>query len=192
MSHEPEQQQQQQQPLSHVSPDGQSVRMVDVGAKQVTTRTAIAETLVEFPPAVLQAFPRQGNTNELVSSTKGPIFSTAITAGIMAAKQTSALIPLCHPLPLDHVAVDCTWHNATTVRVVCTCRVTHTTGVEMEALTGASVAALTIYDMVKAVSHHVRIKDTRLLYKDGGKRRVDEQQQQQQQQREQNDHHHHH
>lgn len=155
--------------LSHVTSDGKSVHMVNVGSKPMTTRTAVAETFVEFPPEVVQALQ---NTATDPTTPKGPIFSTATLAGIMAAKQTSQLIPLCHPLPLDQVSIDCTWFTATTVRVECTCRVTHRTGVEMEALTGASIAALTIYDMVKAVSHHVRIKETRLVYKEGGKRRV--------------------
>jgi len=102
---------------------------------------------------------------------KGPIFSTAKLAGIMAAKRTSDLIPLCHPLPLDkvHVEIHLVGNVAT---IECECRVTHKTGVEMEALTGATIAALTIYDMVKAVSHRVEIAQTVLLAKSGGKRNI--------------------
>ncbi|KAL7562257.1 hypothetical protein ACA910_004062 [Epithemia clementina (nom. ined.)] len=105
---------------------------------------------------------------------KGPIFQTAKLAGIMAAKKTSDLIPLCHPLPLSWVNVDITLDEATKSAVIrCECRVSHQTGVEMEALTGASVAALTIYDMCKAVSHDICIEGTRLVQKSGGKRLVD-------------------
>ena len=99
---------------------------------------------------------------------KGPIFEIAKIAGIMGAKQTSNLIPLCHPLPLDHVAIDIQL-VANQAIIECKCSVTHTTGVEMEALMGASVAALTIYDMVKAVSHNVIIGQTVLVSKSGGK-----------------------
>ena len=99
---------------------------------------------------------------------KGPIFETAKIAGIMAAKRTSDLIPLCHPLPLDRVNIDIQLIDNRAI-IECECRVTHKTGVEMEALTGASVAALTIYDMVKAVSHRVEIGSTVLVGKTGGK-----------------------
>ena len=157
--------------LTHVAPDGQTVHMVDVGPKVATRRTATAESIVVFPDQVLDAFARQGD-QELVGP-KGPIFATATLAGILAAKQTSSLIPLCHPLPLEQVEVDIQWRDRNSVRVRCCCRVTHKTGVEMEALTGASVAALTIYDMVKAVSHDVQITSTQLLHKEGGKRSVD-------------------
>lgn len=175
--------------FSHVSPDGTSIHMVDVGDKAVTTRTATARTKVWLPPNVMAAFSflkngdGDGNntnkatgTQELVGP-KGPIFATAKLAGIMAAKKTSDLIPLCHPLPLDQVQVriqlDPDHQNGTgTITIDCTCRVTHKTGVEMEALTGATVAALTIYDMTKAVSHDVIIGDTRLISKKGGKRTV--------------------
>jgi len=157
--------------LTHVAPDGQTVHMVDVGPKIATRRTATAESIVVFPDQVLDAFARQGD-KELVGP-KGPIFATATLAGILAAKQTSSLIPLCHPLPLEQVEVEIQWRDRNSVRVRCCCRVTHKTGVEMEALTGASVAALTIYDMVKAVSHDVQITSTQLLHKEGGKRTVD-------------------
>mmetsp|Transcript_16490 Transcript_16490/g.47819 ORF Transcript_16490/g.47819 Transcript_16490/m.47819 type:complete len:390 (+) Transcript_16490:147-1316(+) len=159
-------------PFTHLSQDGKSVHMVDVGAKEVTTRMAKAQTKVILPVEVLQAFDLSPNAQELVGK-KGPIFSTAKLAGIMAAKKTSDLIPLCHPLPLDQVQVDIFMENASIIVVECTCRVTHKTGVEMEALTGASVAALCIYDMVKAVSHQVEITSTKLISKTGGKRNID-------------------
>ncbi|KAG7371623.1 molybdenum cofactor biosynthesis protein C [Nitzschia inconspicua] len=146
--------------INNVSSDGNSVQMVDVGNKAVTQRTAHAQSKVILPGAVLQAFsltpPLQSTTttstskvqNELIGP-KGPIFATAKIAGIMAAKQTSNLVPLCHPLPIDQIIIDIVLQRNTII-IDCTCRVTHKTGVEMEALTGATVAALTIYDMVKA------------------------------------------
>jgi len=159
--------------LTHLSRDGTSVSMVDVGQKQVTRRIARAQSKVIFPPEVMDAFQITSgspDTNEMVGP-KGPIFSTAKLAGIMAAKKTSDMIPLCHPLPLERVSVDIALEdNVATIE--CECRVTHKTGVEMEALMGASVAALTIYDMVKAVSHQVTITDTQLTTKTGGKRTI--------------------
>jgi cyclic pyranopterin phosphate synthase len=163
--------------FSHVSEDGKSIHMVDVGHKTVTPRTAHARTSVILPPSVLEAFgllqnSTGSNANELVGP-KGPIFATAKIAGIMAAKNTSNLIPLCHPLPLDQVQIDIRLEEQTgVVTIDCTCKVHHKTGVEMEALTGASVAALTIYDMTKAVSHEICITDTRLVSKTGGKRSI--------------------
>jgi cyclic pyranopterin phosphate synthase len=166
--------------FSHVSEDGEGVHMVDVGHKAVSTRTAHARSEVWLPPDVLEAFlPNGGDekSSELVGP-KGPIFATAKIAGIVAAKKTSDLIPLCHPLPLDQVQLDIQLlptHDRSaggTVVIDCTCKVTHKTGVEMEALTGATIAALTIYDMTKAVSHNIRIQDTRLVGKTGGKRTV--------------------
>jgi cyclic pyranopterin monophosphate synthase len=173
--------------LSHVSADGSTLHMVDVGEKPLTTRIATAETIVQFPPAVVTALRKSSSSNnngELLTK-KGPVFATAITAGIMAVKQTSNLIPLCHPLFLSKVDVTIDWvekeaasrdadNGAAAVRVTCTCKVARSpTGVEMEALVGCSVAALTIYDMVKAVSHDVVIAQTRLLHKEGGKRHFD-------------------
>ena len=154
--------------LTHVSSDGQSISMVDVGDKAVTKRTATAISKVLFPPEVMAAF--EMSSNDLIGP-KGPIFATAKITGIMAAKRCSDLIPLCHPLPLDNVHIDITvYDNVATI--ACTCRVTHKTGVEMEALTGATVAALTIYDMCKAVSHEISIVETKLVRKHGGKRQI--------------------
>jgi len=157
--------------FSHVSANGESVSMVDVGNKTISRRTARARSVVIFPPEVMNAFQicsNNNNTNDELIGPKGPIFSTAKLAGIMAAKRTSELIPLCHPLPLERVSVDITLENNKAI-IECECRVSHKTGVEMEALTGASIAALTIYDMVKAVSHKVQISNTVLLKKTGGK-----------------------
>ena len=137
--------------------------MVDVSDKQVTLRTATAETRVRFPAAVAEALRTQQ-----FSTSKGPIFHTAIIAGTQAAKRTHELIPFCHPLGLESckLAIDMDGDDAV---VHCTVSVHHKTGVEMEALTGASVAALTIYDMCKALSHDIVIAETRLLAKRGGK-----------------------
>lgn len=140
--------------------------MVDVGGKSVTHRTAVAETRVRFPAEVTRAL---GASN--YATAKGPVFHTAIVAGVMAAKRTHELIPFCHPLGLEHcdVAIEMQGDEAV---VRCTVSIHHRTGVEMEALTGATVAALTIYDMCKALSHAIVIAETRLLEKHGGKRDV--------------------
>ena len=148
--------------LSHIDA-GNRANMVDVSAKSTTVRIATAEAQVRVNKAVAEQF----DGTELVSK-KGPVFQTAILAGVMGAKQTSALIPLCHPLPLDSVKIDITFADQTaTVR--CTAKTTGKTGVEMEALTGASVAALTLYDMCKAVDPGITISQVRLLEKSGGK-----------------------
>jgi cyclic pyranopterin phosphate synthase len=145
--------------------------MVDVGAKSVTHRIAEAEARVRLPAAVARALRRSGHRTK-----KGPVFDTAIVAGVMAAKRTSELIPFCHPLPLEHCQIDIDYApgeaGAAVIVVHCRVEVRHKTGVEMEALTGASVAALTIYDMCKALSHDIRIASVRLLSKSGGKRPV--------------------
>ncbi len=149
--------------LSHVTADGRPT-MVDVTDKTATSRDALAQSTVYLPPPVLAAL-RDG---ELMTR-KGPVFSTAVIAGVMAAKKTHELIPFCHPLGLTgcdidiEVVGDC-------AEIRCRCRVNHRTGVEMEALTGASVAALTIYDMCKALSHDIEIRSTRLVEKHGGKK----------------------
>lgn len=142
--------------------------MVDVGSKVPTQRNAKARSKVLLPPEVMVAF-SISEGGDLVGP-KGPIFSTAKLAGIMASKRTCELIPLCHAVSLDNCHIDITLHMNEII-IDCECSVTnHKTGVEMEALVGASVAALTIYDMVKAVSHRVKIHSTELLQKTGGKR----------------------
>ena len=139
--------------------------MVNVGDKPVTKRTAHAVAVVTLP-AELAALLHEGD----IATKKGPVFQTAILAGVMGAKQTSTLIPLCHPVALDHCQIEIE-PSADGREVTIHCRAqTHAkTGVEMEALTGASVAALTLYDMGKAISHGIVIKEIRLLEKTGGK-----------------------
>ena len=149
--------------LSHID-DKNRPTMVDVGDKAVTAREAHARAVVVLPEEVLAAL--DGNE---IQSKKGPVFATAIIAGVMAAKKTHELIPFCHPLGLDNCDVAIALKDGRAV-IDCRCKVTHKTGVEMEALTGASVAALTIYDMCKALSHDIVIAETRLMMKTGGKR----------------------
>ncbi|MEN7341491.1 MAG: cyclic pyranopterin monophosphate synthase MoaC [Pseudomonadota bacterium] len=150
--------------LTHVD-DANRARMVDVSDKKITERVAEAEATVWLPQAVLEAF---SDSNGELASAKGPVFSTAVIAGVMAAKKTHELIPFCHPLGLTGCEIDIQL-DGHEVTVRCACKVNHKTGVEMEALTGASVAALTIYDMCKAVSHEIEIRATRLIAKSGGK-----------------------
>jgi cyclic pyranopterin phosphate synthase len=155
--------------LSHLDARNRPA-MVNVGAKPVTRRVALATATVILPPALARLV--VGNE---IASKKGPLFQTAILAGVMGAKKTSALIPLCHPLPLDDCQIEITAGRTAadgTVAVTIRCRTeTHAkTGVEMEALTGASVAALTLYDMGKAAGHGIVIRDIHLLEKTGGKR----------------------
>ncbi|HEY1108231.1 MAG TPA: cyclic pyranopterin monophosphate synthase MoaC [Opitutaceae bacterium] len=139
--------------------------MVNVGDKPVTRRTAHAVALVTLPEA-LAGLLRDGD----IATKKGPIFQTAIIAGVMGAKKTADLIPLCHPLGLDDCQIEIKADaQRCEIEVHCRTQVHGKTGVEMEALTGATVAALTIYDMAKAVSHGIVIKEVRLLEKTGGK-----------------------
>ena len=138
--------------------------MVDVGGKSATRREASAEALLRLPANVARELKRSGHRTK-----KGPVFDTAIIAGVLAAKRTHELIPFCHPLPLSNVKIGVTSMRGG-LRVQCEVAVTHSTGVEMEALTGAAVAALTIYDMCKALSHEIEIGPVRLLAKSGGKR----------------------
>jgi len=150
--------------LTHINKQGDP-NMVDVTEKQVTHRTATARSVVALPAEVFELL----SGNELQSK-KGPVFQTAIIAGIMAAKKTGDLIPLCHPLGLDNCNVAIRINEQQEVEVDCTASITAKTGVEMEALVGASIAALTIYDMCKAMSHDIVIKETKLISKTGGKR----------------------
>ena len=141
--------------------------MVDVGEKKTTKRTATAEARVRFPSAVAAALRDSG-----LRSPKGPVFDTAIVAGVMGAKRTHELIPFCHPLGLENCRISIDLDGDSAV-IRCTVSVHHKTGVEMEALTGASIAALTIYDMCKALSHDIVIGDLRLLTKEGGRSSYD-------------------
>jgi cyclic pyranopterin monophosphate synthase len=139
--------------------------MVDVGAKEVTERRAVAEAWIRLPRAVAQALRASGHRTK-----KGPVFDTAILAGVMAAKRTHELIPFCHPLGLENCQLEIEQPRPTQIRVRCQVSVHHRTGVEMEALTGAAVAALTLYDMCKALSHDIEMTSLRLLAKSGGRR----------------------
>ena len=146
------------QTLSHYDASGQA-RMVDVGGKQLTRRTAIASAFIELSPEVLAALP---------DNPKGNPLEVARFAGIQAAKRTSELIPMCHPLPLTHIDVQAEI-VAGGVSIRTTAATTAQTGVEMEALTAASVAALTVYDMTKALDKSIEITTVHLLEKTGGK-----------------------
>jgi len=149
--------------LTHLDNQG-NPSMVNVGEKKITKRSATAQSIMVVNEAIIAQL-----TDGDIQTKKGPVFQTAILAGIMAAKKTSDLIPLCHPLGLDNCKVDISVNGKKEIIIHCTASLTAKTGVEMEALTGASVAALTIYDMCKAMSHHIFIKETRLLKKTGGK-----------------------
>ncbi|NOZ51063.1 MAG: cyclic pyranopterin monophosphate synthase MoaC [Chloroflexi bacterium] len=146
--------------LTHLDAQGQA-NMVDVAAKAITSRTAIATAHITMQPHTLAAI-QAGDVK------KGDVLGTARIAGIMAAKKTHELIPLCHPLLLTKIAVDFAY-TETGVRITAMVRCNGQTGVEMEALTAASVAALTIYDMAKALEKTMHIEDIHLLYKEGGK-----------------------
>ena len=149
--------------LSHIDQDNQPT-MVDVSQKETTDRTAHARTIVEFPAAVSDRL-----TDGDIQTAKGPVFATAIIAGVMASKKTHELIPFCHLLGLDNCKITIEMDDMRRAVIDCHCKVHHKTGVEMEALTGATVAALTIYDMCKALSHDIVIGQTRLVSKTGGK-----------------------
>jgi len=154
----------QQSTLSHLDSDG-DITMVDVSGKTATTREANATGQVRFPSEIYaQIKAADGMTK------KGSITQTAHIAGIMAAKRTHDLIPLCHPLPLDKIGLSFKYNDAlSSITVSAVVKVTHKTGVEMEALTAVSVACLTIYDMTKALSHDIVIDDIHLVKKTGGK-----------------------
>jgi len=149
--------------FSHLD-NKQNPAMVDVGAKAVTQRLATARSIVEVDETIAAAF-----ESDTINSAKGPVIQTAILAGIMAVKRTSDLIPLCHPLSITKVDLTIDFINPTTLSINCTVGIDGKTGVEMEALTGVSVAALTLYDMCKGLSHNIVIKETKLIKKSGGK-----------------------
>lgn len=152
--------------LTHVDAAGRPA-MVDVSGKAATAREAVAECRVRFPSAVAAELRRGG-----MRTGKGPVMDTAIVAGTMAVKRTHELVPFCHPLPIEGVRFDLAWAGDTVLRIECAVKTTHRTGVEMEALTGATIAALTVYDMCKALSHAIVIGPAKLLSKRGGKRDV--------------------
>jgi cyclic pyranopterin phosphate synthase len=149
--------------FSHLDESGKA-KMVDVGEKKATKRIARAQAIVYLPPEVMSHF--DGSD---VMTKKGGVFQTAILAGIMGAKKTSDLIPLCHPIALDNCSVDVVIINNNELKIVTEASIESKTGVEMEALTAASISALTVYDMCKALSHNIVIKEVKLISKSGGK-----------------------
>ena len=150
--------------LSHLDSDG-DITMVDVSGKTASTREACAFGQVVFPADIYKQIKAADGMTK-----KGSITQTAHIAGIMAAKRTHDLIPLCHPLPLDKISLSFAYDDANhSITVTATVKVTHKTGVEMEALTAVSVACLTIYDMTKAISHDIVIDNIHLMKKTGGK-----------------------
>jgi cyclic pyranopterin phosphate synthase len=154
-------------PLSHVDVQGQPT-MVDVSEKKVTARRARARSLVILNEAIVVALRAPSGGLSELHSAKGPVFQTAIVAGTMAVKKTSELIPFCHPLPIESCRIDISLSDGYEVRIDCAVAVSGRTGVEMEALVGASVAALTVYDMCKALSPDIVIRETQLMEKSGG------------------------
>ncbi|MEQ8476703.1 cyclic pyranopterin monophosphate synthase MoaC [Fulvivirga sp.] len=148
--------------LTHIDGEGNPT-MVDVSGKNETLRTAVAKSEVRVNDEILGLL-KDGE----ISTKKGPVFHTSIIAGVMAAKKTSELIPFCHQLNLSNCKVHVEIINKV-IEITCTATTIGKTGVEMEALTGASVAALTVYDMCKAMSHEIVISNTRLISKTGGK-----------------------
>ena len=149
--------------FTHISSEG-NPQMVNVSEKKITLRTARAQAIVDVGDEILERI----ENNELITK-KGPVFQTAIIAGVMGAKKTSELIPFCHPVGLEDCQVKITVSNRKIV-IDTEAVVTAKTGVEMEALTAASVAALTVYDMCKALSHHIVIQEVKLMAKTGGKK----------------------
>ncbi|MGV3762048.1 cyclic pyranopterin monophosphate synthase MoaC [Parapedobacter sp.] len=149
--------------FSHLNKNNQPT-MVDVGGKIVTRRKAVAQCVVILPGHVWEALQKDD-----FKTKKGSVFQTAIIAGIMAAKRTGELIPLCHPLGLDNCEIDIALSGGHEITIHCSASIEAKTGVEMEALTGASIAALTIYDMCKALSPDIVIKEIKLMEKTGGK-----------------------
>ena len=152
--------------ITHLDEAGRPA-MVDVSGKAATAREAVADCRVRFPRAVADQLRANG-----LRSAKGGIVDTAIVAGTLAAKRTHELIPFCHPLPIDGCRLSIDWDGDAVLRIECAVKTVHRTGVEMEALTGATVAALTVYDMCKALSHRITIGPAKLLAKRGGKRTV--------------------
>ncbi|MDX1629356.1 MAG: cyclic pyranopterin monophosphate synthase MoaC [Fulvivirga sp.] len=148
--------------LTHIDADG-NPKMVDISDKKITYREATAESRIKVPKNVMDLL-----KNDEIHTKKGPVFQTSIIAGVMGAKKTADLIPFCHQLPLNNCKIEI---GTTSDEIVITCSVNveGKTGVEMEALTGASIAALTVYDMCKALSHDIIIEQTRLMTKKGGR-----------------------
>lgn len=149
--------------FSHINKKNQP-KMVNVGDKQITKRKATAKATMFLGEEIISHF----QNDELITK-KGPVFQTAIIAGIQAVKKTSELIPMCHPLLINGVDIDIDIVDAEHIEILCTVAIEGKTGVEMEALTGANIAALTVYDMCKAISQEMVIKEVKLIEKSGGK-----------------------
>jgi len=149
--------------FSHIDQNNQP-KMVDVSAKKVTKRQATAQAEMFLGTEIMAHF-----KGDELTTKKGPVFQTAIIAGIQAVKRTSDLIPMCHPLLIDGIDIKIAVLDAEHISILCTVSIEGKTGVEMEALTGASIAALTVYDMCKALSQKMIIKSVKLLEKTGGK-----------------------
>ena len=149
--------------FSHIDKDNQP-KMVNVGVKNITKRAATAEAFMFLGEEIINHF-----KNDELTTKKGPVFQTAIIAGIQAVKKTSDLIPMCHPLIIDGIDIKIKVIDNDHINIRCTVNIEGKTGVEMEALTGASTAALTVYDMCKALSQKMVIKEVKLLKKTGGK-----------------------
>ena len=152
--------------LSHLDKNNRP-NMVDISDKAITKRTAVASACVKLPEVVRNEF-----ANGEIQTKKGPVIATAIVAGTMAAKKTHELIPFCHPLGLNVCKIAIDLSDTGDLIILCEVSIEHKTGVEMEALTGATVAALTVYDMCKSLSHEIQITDIHLQKKTGGKRTV--------------------
>lgn len=148
--------------FTHVDADA-APTMVDVGSKRITKRRASAKARVRFPREVADVLREQK-----FNGPKGPIFHTAIIAGVQAAKRTHELVPFCHPIGIDGCKIEISMKGRTAT-VLCTVSVESKTGVEMEAICGATISAVTIYDMCKALSHNITITDVKLIEKSGGK-----------------------
>lgn len=149
--------------FSHINKKNQP-KMVDVGDKKITKRKATARATMYLGTEIISHF----NNDELITK-KGPVFQTAIIAGIQAVKKTSELIPMCHPLLINGVDIDIEIIDNEHIEINCTVSIEGKTGVEMEALAGANIAALTVYDMCKAISQKMIIKEVKLMEKSGGK-----------------------
>ena len=152
--------------LSHLDKNNRP-NMVDISDKAITKRTAVASACVKLPEVVRNEF-----ANGEIQTKKGSVIDTAIIAGTMAAKKTHELIPFCHPLGLNACKISIDLNDTGDLIILCEVSIEHKTGVEMEALTGATVAALTVYDMCKSLSHEIKISDIHLQKKTGGKRTV--------------------
>lgn len=153
--------------FTHINEDNQP-SMVSIGHKTPTQRLAIAQSVIRVSMEIIKEF-KDGE----LQTPKGPVFSTAITAGTMAVKKCWELIPFCHPIPIETCRFDISVKDSQHIMIHCQVESHHKTGVEMEALTGASVAALTIYDMCKSMSHDMSIVHTELIHKSGGQVDVD-------------------